>query len=58
MLESLFKKNSNTGAFLTCKMCKLFNNTLFYITPMVAASEKTHEISVVHLAKGFFDHLA
>ena len=57
MLESLLKRETPTQV-LSCKMCKLFNNTLFYRTPTVAASEKTHEISVVHLAKGFFDHLA
>ena len=41
---------------LSCKMCEFFRNT-FYRTPPVAVSEQTQEISVVHLAKGFFGHL-
>ena len=41
---------------LSCKICEFFRNT-FYRTPPVAVSEQTQEISVVHLAKGFFGHL-
>ena len=41
---------------LSCKIREFFSNTL-YRTPPVAVSEQTQEISVVHLAKGFFGHL-
>ena len=41
---------------LSCKICEFFRNT-FYRTPPVAVSEQTQEISVIHLAKGFFGHL-
>ena len=41
---------------LSCKIREFFSNTL-YRTPPVAVSEPTQEISVVHLAKGFFGHL-
>ena len=42
----------------SCEICELFRNTFFYRTPPAAAYEQTQEISVVHLAKGFFGYLS
>ena len=52
-----FKKEAPTQVF-SCEIGELFKSTFFYRTPPVAASEQTQEISVIHLAKEFFGHLA
>ena len=39
----------NFQEMFPCEICELFKNILFYITPPVAASEQTQEMSVVHL---------
>ena len=54
---TLSKRDSNT--MFSCKIFKIFKNTLFYRTPLVTASEKTQEISVVYcVAKWCSGHLA
>ena len=68
MLGSLFNKVAGLKAWnfikktpaqvLSCEICENFKKTFFYRTPPVTASEQTQEISVVHLGKGFFGHLA
>ena len=44
---------------LSCEICEIFKNTFFNITPPVAASEQTQEISVAHcVAKWCSGYLA
>ena len=63
MLESLFHKVAGlkeTPTQVFCnEICEIFKNTFFTEHLAVAASEQTHEISVVHcVANVFFGHLA
>ena len=56
MLESLFNKVAEvfkTFETLTqvfsCEICEIFQNTFFYRTPLMAASEAASEVSKITL---------